>query len=80
MTSVKSALILLQFLTVAKQESGTRKEKSWSVTIYNQTYSSQMQLTDQIEPVHDKSQFQGMQTIAKYRFCIIKLPTYQIVS
>ena len=47
-----SVLILLPFLSVAQQESGTRKAIFWSVTI---TYlSRQCNLTAQIEPVQDK--------------------------
>ena len=34
-SSVKSTLLLLPFLTVAQHESGTRKTISWSVTIYD---------------------------------------------
>jgi hypothetical protein len=37
-SSVKSSLILLPVLTVAQHESGTRKAKSLSVTVYNNNY------------------------------------------
>jgi hypothetical protein len=40
-SSMTSTLILLLFLTVAQHESGTRKTISWSVTVYNNTLSSQ---------------------------------------
>ena len=50
-------LILLQFLTVALHESGTRKTIFWSVTVYNKYLSSQWNLTDQIEPVQDMFTF-----------------------
>ena len=49
-----SALILLPFLSVAQQESGTRKAICWSVTVYCKQLSSQSNLTAQIEPVQDK--------------------------
>jgi hypothetical protein len=52
---VTSALILLPFLSVAQQESGTRKAIFWSVTVYNKTVSSQYNLTAQIEPMQDKN-------------------------
>ena len=54
-TSVTSALILLSFLSVAQQESGTRKDIFWSVTVYIKNLSSQCNLTAQIEPVQDKT-------------------------
>jgi hypothetical protein len=53
-SSVMSALTLLPFLSVAQQESGTRKAIFWSVTIYKKKLSSQCNLTAQIEPVQDK--------------------------
>ena len=53
-SSVTSALTLLPFLFVAKQESSTRKAIMWSVTVYNKQLSSQCNLTAQIEPVRDK--------------------------
>ena len=34
-SSVKSTVILLPFLTFAQLESGTRKTKFWSMTVYN---------------------------------------------
>ena len=37
-SSVKSSLILLPVLTVAQHESGTRKAKLLSVTVYNNNY------------------------------------------
>jgi hypothetical protein len=37
-SSLKSSLILLPVLTVAQHESGTRKAKLWSVTVYNNNY------------------------------------------
>jgi len=46
---VTSVLNLLPFLSVARQESGTRKAIFWSVTIYNKNVSSQRNLTAQIE-------------------------------
>ena len=49
-----SVLILLQFLSVAQQELGTRKAIFWSVTIYSKNLSSQCNLTAQLEQVHDK--------------------------
>ena len=49
-----SALTLLPFLSVAQQESGTRKAIFWSVTVYNKNLFSQCNLTPQIEPVQDK--------------------------
>jgi hypothetical protein len=55
-SSVKSALttcILLPFLIVTLQESGTRKAISWSVTKYNKKLSSQCNLTAKIEQVQD---------------------------
>jgi hypothetical protein len=39
-SSVKSALILLPFLTVALHESGTRRTRYWSVTVYNKIIQS----------------------------------------
>jgi len=53
-SSVTSALTLLPFLYVAKQESSTRKVIMWSVTVYSKQLSSQCNLTAQIEPVRDK--------------------------
>jgi hypothetical protein len=53
-SSVTSALTLLPFLYVAKQESSTRKVILWSVTVYSKQLSSQCNLTAQIEPVRDK--------------------------
>ena len=50
-------LILLPFLSVAQQESGTRKVIFWSVTVYNKNLSSQCKLISQIEPVQDKIHF-----------------------
>ena len=47
-------LILLQFLSVAQQDLGTRKAIFWSVTIYSKNLSSQCNLTAQLEQVHDK--------------------------
>ena len=52
--SVTSALTLLPFLYVAKQESSTRKVILWSVTVYSKQLSSQCNLTAQIEPMRDK--------------------------
>jgi len=40
-----SALILVLFLSVAQQESGTRKAIFRSVTVYNKNLSSQCNLT-----------------------------------
>ena len=51
---VKSAHILLPFLTVAHHESGTRKTIFWSVIVYSKNVFSQCNLTVQIEQVHDK--------------------------
>jgi len=51
---VTSALVLLSFLSVAQQESGTRKAIFWSVTVYNKNLSSQYNLLAQTEPVEDK--------------------------
>jgi hypothetical protein len=56
-SKVTSALILLLFLSVAQQESGTRKAIFWSVTVYNKNVSNQCSLTAQIEPVQDKCYF-----------------------
>ena len=53
-SSVMSALTLLPFLSVAQQESSTRKAIFWSVTVYNKQLSSQCNLTAQIEQVQDK--------------------------
>jgi len=53
-SSVTSVLILLPFLPVAQQESGTRKAIFWSVTVYNKHLSSQCNLPAQTEPVQDK--------------------------
>jgi heme/copper-type cytochrome/quinol oxidase subunit 4 len=39
-SSEKSALILLPFLTVALHESGTRKTRYWSVAVYNKIIQS----------------------------------------
>ena len=54
-SSVKSAVILLPFLTIALHESGTRKTISCSVTVYNKNLFSQCNLTAQIKPVQDKN-------------------------
>ena len=51
-----SALILLPFLSVAKQESGTRKAIFSSATVYRKL-SRQCNLPAQIEPVQDKNIF-----------------------
>jgi hypothetical protein len=51
---VSSVFILLPFLTVSQHESGTRTTISWSVIIYSKIFSSQGNLTAQIEPVQDK--------------------------
>ena len=51
---VTSALILLLFLTIAQHESGIRKINSWSVTVHKNCFSSQCNLTAQIESVQDK--------------------------
>jgi hypothetical protein len=40
-SSVTSAFTLLPFLSVAQQESSTRKAIFWSVTVYNKKLSSQ---------------------------------------
>ena len=53
MSSRKSALILLPFVTVSQHESGTRK-MFCSVTVYNKTLSNQCNLTAQIERVEEK--------------------------
>ena len=53
--SVMSVLILLPFLSVAQQESGTRKAIFWSVTIYSKNISSQCNLT--AEPVKDNTNY-----------------------
>ena len=53
-SSVKSALKLLPFLTIVQHESGTRRTISQSVTLYNKKISSQCNLTAQIEPLRDK--------------------------
>ena len=53
-SSLTSALTLLPFLSVAKQESNTRKAILWSVTVYYKKLSGQCNLTAQIEPVQDK--------------------------
>ena len=54
-SSAKSTLILLPFLTVAQHESGTRINCILvSDSIYNKQLSSQCNLTSQIEPVQDK--------------------------
>lgn len=44
--SATPALMLLRFLIVSQHESGTR-----SATVHNKNLSSQINLTDQIEPV-----------------------------
>ena len=49
-----SALTLLPFLSVPKQESNTIKAILWSVTVYNKQLSGQCNSTAQIEPVQDK--------------------------
>ena len=49
--------LLLPFLSVAQQESGTRKAIFWPVTVYSKKISSQCNLTAQIEPVHDKASY-----------------------
>jgi len=49
--------LLLPFLSVAQQESGTRKAIFWSVTVYSKYLSSQYNLTAQIEPVQDKASY-----------------------
>jgi hypothetical protein len=49
---VTSVLILLPFLSVARQESGTRKAIFWSVTVYiTKIYPVNAILTAQIEQV-----------------------------
>jgi len=53
-SSVTSVLTLLPFLSVAQQESSTRKAIFRSVTVYSKKLSSQCNLTAQIEPVQDK--------------------------
>ena len=42
-SSVKSTLILLPFLTITQRESGIRKAISWSVTLYNKKIIQSMQ-------------------------------------
>ena len=61
-SSDKSALIQLQFLTVAQHKSGTRRKKiiSWSVTGYNNNLSSQCNVTAQIEPIQDKYNYPAL--------------------
>ena len=53
---LKSAHILLPFLTVAQLESGTRKNISCSVTVCNKNVSRQCILTAQIEQVQRQMQ------------------------
>jgi hypothetical protein len=53
---VKSMGTLSPFRTVAQHESGTRKDISWSVTVYKKL-SSQCNLAAQIEPLQDKMDF-----------------------
>ena len=54
---MKSALILLPFLTVAQHESDIRNSISWSVTVYNKTLCSQCNLTAQMEPIQDDNKY-----------------------
>jgi len=53
-SSVKSALTLFPFRTVAQRESDTRRYLSWSVTVYDKNVFSQCNLTAKIEPVQAK--------------------------
>ena len=53
-SSVKFALILLPFLTIAQHESGTRKAISWSMTVYNKNVSSKCNLIAEMESIPDK--------------------------
>jgi hypothetical protein len=50
-SSVKSALTLFPFRTVAQHESDTSRYLSWSVTVYDKNVFSQCDLTAKIEPV-----------------------------
>jgi hypothetical protein len=52
-SSVKSALKLLPFLTIVQHESGTSKTISWSATVYNKKLSSPCNLTAQTEQLQD---------------------------
>ena len=58
-SSVKSTLILLPFLSIVQHVSGLRKTiSSWSVTVlYSKKLSSQCYLTAKIEPVQDKMEY-----------------------
>ena len=55
LTSVKSKLTLITFLTAVQHELGIRKTIFWSVTVYNKNVSSQCNMTALREPVQDKS-------------------------
>jgi hypothetical protein len=60
---VKSALIQLQFLTVALQEPGTRKVIFWSVNVYSKHLCIQCSLSSVIAHVQDKIVYVHVHTV-----------------